>query len=60
MRTRPKWAALSFFHPDYTVGTGISPVRATFEARGLYRRLGIPRLAVVLTKAGHPTPKERN
>ena len=31
-----------FFHPDYTVGTGISPVPANvLLARGLYRRSGI-------------------
>ena len=29
-----------FFHPDYTVGTGIEPVQRGC-ARGLYRRWGI-------------------
>ena len=29
--------AESFFHPDFTVGTGIAPVRPV-TARGLYRR----------------------
>ena len=29
-----------FSHPDYTVGTGISPARH-FRVRGLYRRYGI-------------------
>src|SRR3989344_9517902 len=33
--------ALSFFHPDCTVGTGISPVRVFLQTRGLYRRLGL-------------------
>ena len=34
-------SALSiFFHPDYTVGFGITPNRA-FYARGLYRQSGI-------------------
>jgi len=34
--------AFIFFHPDYTVGTGISPVPANvLLARGLYRRSGI-------------------
>ena len=31
---------LIFFHPDYTVGFGISPNHA-LRARGLYRRSGI-------------------
>ena len=30
-----------FFHPDFTVGTGITPVPAAHAARGLYRRSGI-------------------
>ena len=30
-----------FFHPDYTVGSGISPDRQQTVARGLYRRWGI-------------------
>jgi len=29
-----------FFHPDYTVGFGITPNHA-FNARGLYRQSGI-------------------
>ena len=29
-----------FFHPDYTVGIGVSPIRR-LRARGLYRRWGI-------------------
>jgi hypothetical protein len=33
-----------FFHPDYTVGTGVSPVQfgpLGAQSRGLYRRSGI-------------------
>lgn len=30
-----------FFHPDYTVGTGIKPVQSLKRSRGLYRRSGI-------------------
>jgi hypothetical protein len=32
-----------FFHPDYTVGTGISPVQSVpkTQSRGLYRRSGV-------------------
>lgn len=33
--------AAIFFHPDYTVGTGISPVRLQKAVHGLYRRSGI-------------------
>lgn len=29
-----------FFHPDYTVGIGITPIRR-LRVRGLYRRWGI-------------------
>jgi hypothetical protein len=29
-----------FFHPDFTVGIGITPIQPV-KARGLYRRLGI-------------------
>jgi hypothetical protein len=35
-------AVHAFSHPDYTVGTGIAPVRADRSAaRGLYRRWGL-------------------
>jgi hypothetical protein len=37
-------AAAIFFHPDYTVGTGIQPVQSetqSVQTRGLYRRSGI-------------------
>jgi hypothetical protein len=30
-----------FFHPDYTVGPGITPGQLRKAARGLYRRSGI-------------------
>ena len=29
-----------FFHPDYTVGMGVSPIHAADAARGLYRQGG--------------------
>ena len=50
-----------FFHPDCTVGTGITPVHAALAARGLYRRWGIsPRpedkYAVVLALYDTPCP----
>ena len=53
--------AAIFFHPDYTVGTGITPVHAALAARGLYRRWGIsPRpedkYAVVLALYNTPCP----
>jgi hypothetical protein len=32
---------ITFSHPDYTVGPGVSPDHAPKGARGLYRRLGI-------------------
>lgn len=52
-------AILSFFHPDFTVGPGVSPdhALALAAARGLYHRLGIPRLAEISMKAGHPFPE---
>ncbi len=31
---------MSFFHLDYTIGIGITPIHANM-ARGLYRRSGI-------------------
>src|SRR3989344_1556763 len=46
--------ALSFFHPDCTVGTGISPVRVFLQTRGLYRRLGL----TPLPAGRQATPKE--
>jgi hypothetical protein len=30
-----------FFHPDFTVGTGVTPVRLHTAGRGLYRQWGI-------------------
>lgn len=34
-----KYAQLRrFFHPDYTVGMGVSPIHAADAARGLYRQ----------------------
>jgi hypothetical protein len=56
-----KNAIHAFSHPDYTVGTGITPVHAALAARGLYRRWGIsPRpedkYAVVLALYNTPCP----
>ena len=31
----------AFFHPDYTVGSGVTPDHAMNMARGLYHRSGI-------------------
>lgn len=39
---RGKIQVATFYHPDYTVGTGITPAPARLgHARGLYRRSGI-------------------
>ncbi len=54
-RYRPRFAMCRFFHPDFTVGSGVSPDHASVtgtrvsretsgrrpSARGLYRRWGI-------------------
>ena len=45
---RRKIVYLFFFHPDYTVGFGISPNQLLSAGRGLYRRWGIS-----------PRPEER-
>jgi len=60
-RLNKKGYILSFFPPDCTVGPGVTPDHALAyaSARGLYHRLGIPRLAEISMKAGHPSPKER-
>jgi len=56
----------TFFHPDYTVGPGVSPDRARraasvtgqpAAARGLYRRSGIGLAQVELRRRPHPAPK---
>ena len=48
-----------FSHPDYTVGSGITPDRASahqaLSARGLYRRLGIMRR---IFRTHSPCPKD--
>ena len=38
---RAKMQKTKLFHPDYTVGYGISPYQPPNAARGLYRRWGI-------------------
>ena len=65
---RSKEAAWTFFHPDYTVGSGVSPDRGNCSLsesltarlaqtipRGLYRRSGIG-----LNLSPHPAPKVAN
>jgi hypothetical protein len=44
----------TFSHPDYTVGTGVSPVHALSSTRGLYRRSGI---RSKFNLKHHPAPK---
>jgi hypothetical protein len=50
--------SVTFFHPDYTVGSGVSPNHAPKGARGLYHRLGIVTLNLAFCQLiTHPTPK---
>lgn len=57
---------LTFFHPDCTVGLGVSPGRARQVivhlacARGLYRRSGVGIRTVVLTIDPSPCPEGYN
>jgi hypothetical protein len=48
LNTTSEVLSQTFFHPDYTVGSGVSPGHASdplsrSDARGLYRRSGIER-----------------
>jgi hypothetical protein len=60
--TMPKKAELEhmqiffvFSHPDYTVGSGITPDQLQNAGRGLYRRWGIGNAMLMIFP--HPPPK---
>lgn len=52
--------ALIFFHPDYTVGTGISPIQSPEGVAGFHRRSGIFCKNIRITESPCPENQYKN